>query len=236
MSLEQNGVLIRAEGLSHHYRGATRPALRDVSFELEAGGRLLLTGPSGSGKSTLLSLLGGLERVRNGRLTVAGVNLTRAWGRKLARFRGKVAGFVFQHHYLPPGLSGREAVAAPLLWLKGESPPHAVERAEELLLSLGLTEEETRRPVEKLSGGQRQRVAFARAVIPDPPLLLADEPTAQLDDDTAAMVLATLLHWAEKPGHTLVLAAHQRYVEFQTGFQTLQLDEGRVLTGPAAQG
>ncbi len=235
--MEENELLIRAEGISHRYPGTSRPALVDVSFELEEGGKLLLTGPSGSGKSTLLSLLGGLERVRSGRLTVAGVNLTRAWGLKLARFRGRKAGFVFQHHYLPPGLTGREAVAAPLLWLQGEPPRRAVQRAEELLLELGLTEEETRRPVEKLSGGQRQRVAFARAVVPDPPLLLADEPTAQLDDETADKVLAALLGWAGKPGRTLVLAAHQRYPEFESGFRTLRLDEGRVAERePAAPG
>lgn len=176
----------------------------------------------------MLSLIGGLDRLASGSLSVGGLDLRRASAGELAHFRGRVAGFVFQHHFLPPGLKAREAVAAPLLWTQGESPGRAAKRAEELLLGLGFTIEEARRPVERLSGGQRQRVAFARAIAPGPRLLLADEPTAQLDDETASRLLEALLDWSAVKGRTLVLAAHQHYGAFENQFRVVRLEEGRI--------
>lgn len=216
-----------AEKLTRRFPGMVRPALNDVSLVLAAGARMLLVGPSGSGKSTLLNLIGGLDRPTSGSLLVNGEDWRRLGEGELARRRGAVVGTVFQHHFLPPGLTAEEAVAAPLLWIAGMTPSAALGEAREYLALLGLTREEARRPVQNLSGGQRQRVAFARAVAPDPAILLADEPTAQLDAATAERLLGELFRWAEQPGKTLLLASHHHLDEWQGG-EVMRLENGEV--------
>ena len=180
---------VEAEGLSASYgEGALRyPVLVDASFEVPHGKVTVITGPSGSGKTTLLSLIGGLDRPEAGRLVVAGQELT-AMGRKaLAGFRRERVGFVFQSFNLLPTLTARENVEAGLEPL-GISRGEARRRASTSLGAVGLAEKQARFPHE-LSGGEQQRVAVARACAKEPPLLLADEPTGNLDEEAGARVL-----------------------------------------------
>jgi putative ABC transport system ATP-binding protein len=222
-------LAIDAENLTRRYPGSGSAALDGVWLQVAPGERVLLVGPSGSGKSTLLNLVGGLDRPSSGRLSVGGVDLGSLSEGELSRMRGTVVGTVFQHHFLPPGLSAAEAVAAPLLWTTGAEPADALKAARQQLRSLGLTAEETARPVQHLSGGQRQRVAFARAVAPDPAILLADEPTAQLDATTAERLLDELFRWAAQPGKTLVMASHHHLEGLWDRGAVVRLEAGRIV-------
>jgi ABC-type lipoprotein export system ATPase subunit len=221
-------VAVRVKNLIRRYPEKASPALASLTFELEAGARLLVAGPSGSGKSTLLHLLGGLDRPDSGSIEIAGNRLDKLPEGELARMRGRLVGVVFQHHLLPAGLTAEETVAAPLLWTRGMTPAEATRRAGVALESVGLTEEEWHRPVQNLSGGQRQRVALARAVAPDPPVLLADEPTAQLDAKAATVVTQLMLEWANRPNKTLVVASHQPILDGIPDVYTMRLADGRV--------
>lgn len=227
---------IRVKGLTRRYPGKATPAVESLTLELEAGARLLVAGPSGSGKSTLLHLIGGLDRPNAGIVEVAGNRLDKLPEAELSRMRGRLVGVVFQHHLLPAGLTALETVAAPLLWTRGMTPAEAMQRAGVALESVGLTAEESRRHVQNLSGGQRQRVALARAVAPDPPVLLADEPTAQLDAKAAGLVRELILQWADRPNKTLVVASHLPILEGIADVYTLRLAEGRAVAFSPAPG
>ncbi len=222
-------LAIEAKNLARTFPGASRPALDAVTLRVEEGERILLTGPSGSGKSTLLNLIGGLDRADSGLLHVNGVDFAKLGEAALAQIRGREVGVVFQHHFLPTGLTAEEAVAAPLLWIGNLSPGEALREAREHLSLLGLTKEEHRRPVQNLSGGQRQRVAFARAVAPGPTILLADEPTAQLDNATAQLLLDQIFDWSAGPGRTLILASHHHLDAWRDG-RTISMRDGRLVT------
>ncbi|MCC6546239.1 ATP-binding cassette domain-containing protein [Candidatus Sumerlaeota bacterium] len=220
-------LAIETRNLTRTFPGASRAAISDVTLRVEEGERVLLTGPSGSGKSTLLNLIGGLDRADSGVLHVNGVDMMKMGEGLLARRRGGEIATVFQHHFLPTGLSAEEVVAAPLLWIHDLSPAEALREAREHLSLLGLSPEEHRRPVQNLSGGQRQRVAFARAIAPGPTILLADEPTAQLDDATAQLLLDQIFDWSAGEGRTLILASHHHLDSWRDG-RILHMHDGRL--------
>jgi lipoprotein-releasing system ATP-binding protein len=199
--------MLKAESIHKRFpsRAGELTVLRDVSLTLAAGESAVIVGPSGSGKSTLLNILGTLEPPTEGRVLLDGCDPFSLSPRELARFRNRSVGFVFQDHHLLPQCSVLENVLLPTLTEKrGED---ATGRARDLLERVGLAQRLDHRPAE-LSGGEKQRVAIARALINRPKLLLADEPTGNLDRKTAERVgtLLTELHRAE--GQILLLVTH----------------------------
>jgi len=193
--------------LAYQYPGADKP-IRYTDFALAPGKHLLLRGASGSGKSTLLALLAGLLRVQQGELEVAGAELTRLSPRALDAWRGATLGVVPQRLHLSEALTVAENLALPAL-AAGQGADPA--RAADLLAALDMAELASRRP-HQLSVGQAQRVALARALMRRPRLLLADEPSASLDDEHTLHMLALLLDAAAREGCTLVIASHDARV------------------------
>ena len=185
-------------------------ALREVSLEVERGDFVSLAGPSGSGKSTLLNVIGGLDRPTSGSVVVDGTDFGALTDAQLADVRLHKIGFVFQAYNLIPVLSARENVEF-ILQLQGVSADERRQRAQEMLTLLGLEEMVDRRPAE-MSGGQQQRVAVARAIVSEPALLLADEPSANLDSSTTEDLLKLLRHLNENRGVTIVTATHDPLV------------------------
>jgi ABC-type lipoprotein export system ATPase subunit len=203
---------IHVHSLSHSYRrrrGADVEVLRDISLDVGEGQYVSLVGPSGSGKTTLLSLLGGLERPQHGEVVVGGRHLTTLSGDDLASFRREFVGFVFQHFGLLEALTARENVELALTLAGVRQLKGRRARANGLLERVGLAARSDHRP-SQLSGGERQRVAIARAIANSPRVVLADEPTGDLDDDTAAAVGALLEQLRVQAGCTLVVVTHQR--------------------------
>ena len=200
--------MIEASGLvKHHGEGRARRRILDgAGLSVPAGEVVAVTGRSGSGKSTLLHLIGALDRTEAGRITVDGERVDGRPERELTRLRLRRIGFVFQFFHLIPELTGMENVLMPSR-LPG-APLGARHRAEELVARLGLADAATRRPHE-LSGGEQQRLAVARALVCDPPVLLADEPTGNLDPAAAQIVLG-LLRDAAAEGRAVVLVTHER--------------------------
>jgi putative ABC transport system ATP-binding protein len=185
-------------------------AVRDVSLAIEPGEFTALAGPSGSGKTTLLNLIGGLTRPTRGRVSVAGQELTTMSSRELARLRLKKIGFVFQAYNLLPVLTAMENAEFPML-LQGIAPEDRRRRVRALFEKTGLTGLEERRPG-KLSGGQQQRVAVIRAVASEPALVLADEPTANLDSAASEALLDVMYELNQELGVTFVFATHDARV------------------------
>jgi lipoprotein-releasing system ATP-binding protein len=203
-------LAIRAEHLSKIYAGEGAPVtvFTDLSFDLEAGVFAAVMGASGVGKSTLLHLLGGIDRPDAGRVEVFGQALDELDARARARFRNEMIGFVFQFHHLLPEFTAEENVSLPHR-IAGLSAEEALGYARELLTRVGLTDRRDHRP-RALSGGEQQRVAIARALARGPSLLLADEPTGNLDADSAAMVFGLLEELHRERGMTTVLVTHNQ--------------------------
>ncbi|MEV0000924.1 ABC transporter ATP-binding protein [Micromonospora sp. NPDC050980] len=220
------GSTVRAEGLVREFRsGAERlTAVDGVSLEIPGGSVTALTGPSGSGKSTLLHLIGAIERADRGGLTVDDVEVTALRRAALARYRQRV-GFVFQRYHLLPALTVLDNVIAPVLPRPGRAD-HPT-RARELLAAVGLAGRERALPAQ-LSGGQQQRVAIARALMGRPRLLLADEPTGNLDSTTGAQILDLLLELRERHGMTILLATHERAIAARCD-RLIRLGDGRIV-------
>lgn len=218
---------VQVESLRHTYvrRGSEVEVLRGVTLEVEQGGYASLIGPSGSGKTTLLSLIGGLEHPQSGRVTVAGHDLSALAGDRLAEFRRSSVGFVFQHFGLLEALTALENLELTLTF-SGVSRPERRRRAVELLEQVGLADRISHRPFE-LSGGERQRVAIARALSNRPQLILADEPTGNLDDDTAIAVIGLLESLPSEHGCTLMVVTHNRSLAARAGLR-LALVSGNV--------
>jgi lipoprotein-releasing system ATP-binding protein len=184
----------------------TLEILSEVDLSVSEGESIAILGVSGSGKSTLLHILGGLEHATEGRVTWDGVDLHGFESAELARFRNRNLGFVFQFHHLLPEFSAEENLMLPCL-IAGWSRTRAADRAREMLAAVGLEERRTHRPG-KLSGGERQRVAIGRALVLSPPVILADEPTGNLDPHSAGAVEDLLLGLNEEAGTALVLVTH----------------------------
>ena len=225
------GVAITLRGLRHTYRTSEGPltVLGGLDLDVPEGGYAAVTGPSGAGKTTLLALLGGLEKPQHGRIEVAGQDLTGLDGDALAAYRRATVGFVFQHFGLLETLTAAQNVELAGT-LNGASPGERRARALDLLDAVGLRERAGHRP-SRLSGGERQRVAIARALVNEPKLLLADEPTGNLDDDSAAMVIELLEAVRHQHRCTLVLVTHHRDLAARAE-QHVALDRGRPVSAP----
>ena len=207
---------IRIIGLKKHYEmgGQIVRALDGVDLEIEAHTFTVVMGPSGSGKSTLLYLLGGLDRATSGEISIDGERLTNMDENALALFRRRMMGFVFQSFNLISSMSAAENVAFPMQF-NGTSPTQRTERASKLLQQVGLAERGQHKPGE-LSGGQQQRVAIARALVNDPRLILADEPTGNLDTSSGVVVMQ-LLSDLHRSGRTVLVVTHDpRMMRFAT--------------------
>lgn len=207
-------------------RGEPLRVLRGVSFALAAGQTAAIMGPSGSGKSTLLSIVGTLEPATSGRVVLDGQDAAGLPEPALAAFRRQKIGFVFQEHYLLPQCTVLENVLLPAVAC-GRVTPQAVERARQLVARVGLAGRIDHRPAE-LSGGERQRAALARALVNRPLLLLADEPTGNLDRSTAARVADLLLEVTREENAMLLVATHSPSLAARMDRQ-YELDEGRVV-------
>ncbi len=206
--MRDNRVVIRTRGVTRELPlGKTVVhALRGVDMDICAGEIVSIVGPSGSGKSTLLGLIGGLDTPTRGSIEIDGIEISRMSEDRLTEIRNEKIGFIFQFFNLIPTLTALENVSLPIQFARNRKfVPE--KRARELLSLLGLSDRLHHRPTE-LSGGQQQRVAIARALANDPPLLLADEPTGNLDSEAGAVVLQALRDIREHAGTTVVIVTH----------------------------
>ena len=222
--------MIRVRDLVMRLDGGGRPVtiLDGVSLDVAAGEVVAVTGPSGSGKSTLLGLIAGLDTPSAGSIAVGGVEVTGLGEAALARFRRRTIGFVFQSYHLIPTLTAVENVAVPFE-LAGVAAPLAAARSR--LGEVGLAARADHYPLQ-LSGGEQQRVAIARAIALAPPLLLADEPTGNLDSATGAQIVDLLLGLNRERRSTLLLVTHDPALAGRAG-RAIALRDGRVVNGHA---
>jgi putative ABC transport system ATP-binding protein len=202
--------------------------LNGISFTVRRGEWVALTGPSGSGKSTLLGILAGLDTPSSGQILVDGVDISRLPERDLARMRNRKIGVVFQSFNLIPALTAEENVEAPLY--VSTTTKRAREAAREMLEMVGLSDRRTHRP-HQLSGGQQQRVAIARALVTRPALVVADEPTGNLDTATGRQVLDLFARVREELGVTVVVATHDAEVASRADWR-LHVVDGRLVEAP----
>ena len=218
-------ISVRALSMRLSSGGREVNVLTDVSLDVPAGQFLAIAGPSGSGKSTLLGLIAGLDQPTAGRIEVAGVEITGLDEDGLARFRRDRIGYVFQSFHLLPTLTAAENVSVPLE-LAGETD--AAPRAAALLAEVGLAERAHHYPVQ-LSGGEQQRVAVARAMARRPALLLADEPTGNLDSATGKQIIELLVGMNRRLGATLVLVTHDTALAAHAD-RVVTLRDGRIVS------
>jgi putative ABC transport system ATP-binding protein len=217
---------------AYHRGGQTVPVLTDITLAIEAGDFTALMGPSGSGKSTLLNLIAGIDKPDRGKLLVAGLDITTLSEAELADWRAANIGFVFQFYNLMPVLNAFENVELPLL-LTGLSRRERRERVELTLGMVNLLDRMDHTPAE-LSGGQQQRVAIARAIVTDPTLIVADEPTGDLDRVSATEVLGLLKRLNRELGKTIIMVTHDANAAAQAR-TIVHLDKGELsLSGQPA--
>lgn len=218
--------MIRLEGINRNFQvgDETVHALRDINLEIEAGEYLSIMGPSGSGKSTLLNMLGLLDQPNSGRYFLNGIDTTSLSEEKLASARRDHIGFVFQSFHLIPRLTAAENVELPLM-LAGIEPKERHQRVHQVFEALGMVDRAGHRP-DQLSGGQRQRVAIARATIMQPAMLLADEPTGNLDKSSGDDVIRTLEALNQR-GIILIVVTHDPEIGGRAGRQ-LHLIDGEI--------
>ena len=223
-------VTVIAEGLSKYFRsaGETIKAVDEVSFAFTAGQFVAVLGPSGCGKSTLLYLLGGLDRPSAGELMIDGVNVKRLSARQEHRFRRQKLGFVFQSFHLIASLTALENVMLPIELMGGTSGAAMHERARVLLRQVGINDDRHNHKPGKLSGGQQQRVAIARALANDPRVILADEPTGNLDSRTDKPIIQ-LLKQLTQQGRTVIVVTHDRSIT-EVADVRMEMVDGRIET------
>jgi len=205
--------------------GGRLPVLKGISLTIRRGELLTIVGPSGAGKSTLLHLLGGLDRPSSGRVLVNGEAIEQLHDQELAQFRNRAIGFIFQFHHLLADFNALENVMLPQL-IAGRSNSDATAKATALLAAVGLSERLVHRPGE-LSGGEQQRVAVARALALAPPIILADEPTGNLDTHTSDEVFGLLKGLSRERGLTLVMVTHNEKLAAQAD-RIVKLVDGRI--------
>jgi len=228
-------ALISANHISKEYRvgEVTVQALRDVSFEIEPASFVSFVGPSGSGKTTLLNLLGCLDKPTEGVLKVADADVASLDRKASAAFRGRTIGFIFQDFNLLPVLTVYENIEYPLLMVQKVPSGERRKRISALLEAVGMADQRDKYP-DQISGGQKQRVAIARALVTSPKLVLADEPTANLDHDTAYMVLNLMKKMRNELKTTFIFSTHDQKIvgEAETIFT---LEDGK-LNGAKSKG
>jgi putative ABC transport system ATP-binding protein len=220
--------IVEAAGLEKSYQvGAVSvPAIRGIDFTIEAGAFVAFVGPSGSGKSTLLNMIAGLDHPTAGRLTVLGTDVATLDRRRAAAFRGEHLGFIFQDFNLIPVLSAYENIEYPLLMVQEWPATRRREKVLKLLAAVGMADQAGKRP-DQLSGGQKQRVAVARALVANAKLVLADEPTANLDHDTAFHVLALMKQMRDELGTTFIFSTHDPKIMSEAE-RIFTLEDGRL--------
>ncbi len=225
--LDQSKKVLRAEGLEKTFTqgGQSLTVLHDLSLSIEKGEMVALVGPSGSGKSTLLQMVGLLDQPTSGRIMIAGKDASQMNDQERTALRRDYIGFVYQYHYLQPEFSALENVILPQM-IKGKKKKEAKVRAESLLTALGLSHRLTHRPA-RLSGGEQQRVAIARALANSPRLLLADEPTGNLDPETSADVFEILIELVRQSGIGAMIATHNIDLAMQMD-RVLKVENGRL--------
>jgi ABC-type lipoprotein export system ATPase subunit len=222
-------LTIQAVNVSKVYgaAGTEVRALRDVSFEVRRGERVALLGKSGSGKSTLLNLLGGLDGPSSGHVIINGHDLAKLGPDERARHRRESVGLVFQSYHLVASRTAAQNVELPLLF-NGATPAERRRAARAMLASVGLEHRADYRPA-TLSGGERQRVALARALINRPAILLADEPTGNLDSVTAGEIVALLERHLSETGMTIVIVTHDEDLARSFAHRVLRLQDGKLI-------
>ena len=224
-----NSSILHCRDLTKRYDqgGLDVEVLKGVNLTIGIGERVAIMGASGSGKSTLLHLLGGLEKASGGEVVLDGVNLNKVNATKLAKLRNKSLGFIYQSHHLLGEFTVLENVAMPLL-IGGESVKQAAARATELLQRVGLGHRIEHKPGE-LSGGERQRAAVARALINKPGLILADEPTGNLDSKTAHQVYQLMLELNQELNVSFLVVTHDHELAARIG-KVLHMEDGLIVS------
>jgi lipoprotein-releasing system ATP-binding protein len=222
-----NALVLAAHDLHKTFNdgGLQVPVLRGVELEIKPGERVAIVGSSGSGKSTLLHLLGGLDTPTQGKVFVTGQDMATLSGAARGHLRNRTLGFVYQFHHLLPEFTALENVGMPLL-IRGQEPSAAQATAQDLLERVGLGERLRHKP-SKLSGGERQRAAIARALVTRPQCVLADEPTGNLDHQTAEQVFSLILQLNEDFAMSLVVVTHDQGLAARMD-RVFTLDEGRL--------
>jgi len=200
--------------------------VNDVSLHVGKGEIISIVGPSGAGKSTLLHLIGALDKPDSGHVLIDGTDILQLPSKKQAKFRNSHIGFVFQFHHLLPEFSAIENVSVPL-WIKGSGKKEAMQQAEEMLNVVGLGNRLENKPSE-LSGGEQQRVAIARALITRPSIIMADEPTGNLDTANAQSVHKLFLQLRDRFGQTFVMITHNDALAKMTD-RTLTMQDGKIV-------
>lgn len=226
---------IRIDGVTKSYRKGDHVVtpLEEVSISIEAGEFFVLLGPSGCGKSTLLNLIAGIDHVDSGAIIIGEETITDLGAKRLADWRARNVGYVFQHHNLVPVLTAYENVELPLGLLPlSRSERHA--RVATALEAVGLSDRWDHRPAQ-LSGGQEQRVAIARAFVSDPPLIVADEPTGSLDGRTADDALDLLQRFNRERGTTIIMVTHDENAA-RRGSRIVRLGAGGVVSDERVEG
>ncbi len=225
--MSESKVVIQCEKLSKTFaEGALKvPVFHELDFTVSSGELIGVVGQSGAGKSTLLHLLGGLDKPTSGTVSICGKQVDTLSEAKKSRLRNESLGFVYQFHHLLPEFDTLENVAMPLL-LRGESKAKAMAAAEELITKVGLKERLKHR-IGELSGGERQRIAFARALVTSPACILADEPTGNLDSQTAEKVYQLMLELNQEYNTSFVIVTHNLTLTDRL-HKTYQLEHGQL--------
>jgi lipoprotein-releasing system ATP-binding protein len=223
--------MLSAKNLSKKYGSV--PVVNDVSLDVGKGEIVSIVGPSGAGKSTLLHILGGLDKADAGSVLINNTDMLKLPARKQAQFRNAHIGFVFQFHHLLPEFSATENVCIPL-WIKGVDKRESVKLAQEMLEIVGLSHRLGNKPSE-LSGGEQQRVAIARALVTRPSVIMADEPTGNLDTENAHNVHELFLKLRDTFSQTFVMITHNDALAKMTD-RTLHMQDGRINPNPLPTG
>jgi lipoprotein-releasing system ATP-binding protein len=225
-----SNILVRTQDIVKNYvSGAeTLHILKGINLQMEEGTSLSITGQSGSGKSTLLNILGGLDRADGGSVFIGGDEITSLSEKEMSVFRSKKVGFIFQFHYLLKDFTALENIMIPA-YIAGLKKKDALDRAKTLLADVNLEERGGHFP-SQLSGGERQRVAVARSMVNDPALILADEPTGNLDPANSDMVSQLLYAAAQKRGKTLIVVTHDEKAAARASVR-LVLENGQLTQG-----